>query len=184
VDQIWLWALGCFAGMFLNVNLATGIIPPGTDLSAVGAGAFQAHYMAERLWSGFWFLALLNGFWILFSTHLGNTDTLVRTVTDIAWVSAASRLRFSVSRVYFCLLAIFTGWGVLAANWGTAMTLFKALGVIAGPILSMASVQLLLVNTRLLPEQLRPALWRRAALVASALFYAAMVALVVRQAAS
>ena len=33
-------------------------------------GAFQARYMAEKLWVGFWALCLLNGFWILFSTHL------------------------------------------------------------------------------------------------------------------
>ena len=39
--------------------------------------------MAEHLWRGLWVLALLNGFWILFSTHLGNTDLLVRTVTDL-----------------------------------------------------------------------------------------------------
>ncbi|MGH9429040.1 MAG: Nramp family divalent metal transporter [Terriglobia bacterium] len=87
VDQVWLWGLGCLAGMFLNINLATATIPHGTDLSRVGAGAFQAQYLAEHLWSGFWFLALLNGFWILFSTQLGNTDILVRTVTDILWVA-------------------------------------------------------------------------------------------------
>lgn len=38
LDQVWLWALGCFCGMFLNVNLARAIIPHGTDLSKVGAG--------------------------------------------------------------------------------------------------------------------------------------------------
>ena len=31
-DQIWVWGLFCFLGMFLNVNLATAIIPHGTDL--------------------------------------------------------------------------------------------------------------------------------------------------------
>ena len=103
LDQVLLWGGGCVVGMFLNVNLATFIAPPGTDLTKVGAGAFQAQYMAEQLWSGFWFLALLNGFWILFSTHLGNTDTLVRLVTDILWsASPALRCRSSTSsgRIY------------------------------------------------------------------------------------
>ncbi|MBM3735373.1 MAG: hypothetical protein FJW39_06245 [Acidobacteria bacterium] len=177
-DQLWLWALGCFIGMFLNVNLAAGIIPPGTDLSALGAGAFQAQYLTERLWSGFWFLALLNGFWILFSTHLGNTDTLVRTVTDILWTSRMWDQQ-SVRRIYYTLLAAFTVWGAITANWGSAMTLFKALGMIAGPILSLAAVQLLIVNTTLLPPELRPGLARRAALVACAVFYFAMMVLVV-----
>lgn len=180
IDQIWLWGIGCFVGMFLNVNLATSIIPKGTDLSAVGAGAFQAQYMAQHLWSGFWFLALLNGFWILFSTHLGNTDTLVRTVTDIFWVVLPERRGIGVGRIYYTLLAGFTVWGLVAVNWGSAMTLFKALGVIASPILALAAIQLLAVNTRLLPVELRPPLWRRAALVVTAVFYVVMLAVAVR----
>ena len=98
-DQVWLWGLGCFVGMFLNVNLATAIIPAGTDLDKVGAGAFQAQYMRDHLWSGLWFLGLLNGFWILLSTHLGNTDVLVRVVTDTLW-TASRRVRRSARRQY------------------------------------------------------------------------------------
>ena len=48
LDQVWLWGLGCFMGMFLNVNLARKIIPAGTDLSNIGAGAFQAQHMGRR----------------------------------------------------------------------------------------------------------------------------------------
>ena len=92
VDQVWLWGCGCFIGMFLNVNLASAIIPSTVDLEGPAAGAFQAEYLAKNLWSGFWYLGLLNGFWILFSTHLGNTDILVRTITDVTWV-ASSRMQ-------------------------------------------------------------------------------------------
>ncbi|MCC6585306.1 MAG: Nramp family divalent metal transporter [Bryobacterales bacterium] len=174
-DQTLLWAGGCFIGMFLNINLATSIAPPGADLSDVGAGAFQAKYMAEHLWHGFWFLALLNGFWILFSTHLGNTDTLIRTVTDILWIAGFHRSKGAhVGRLYYTVLAAFTLWAVWAVNWGSAMTLFKALGVVAGPILAFAAVQVLIVNTTLLPPELRPSLWRRAGLVGCTLFYVVM----------
>lgn len=182
VDQVWLWGLGCFVGMYLNVNLATAIIGEGTDLTGRGAGAYQAEYMMRELWVGFWFLALLNGFWILFSTHLGNTDTLVRTVTDILWVSS-SRVRNwrtgAISRIYYVLLAIFTVWGMVAVRWGHAMDLFKVLGSIASPILALAAIQILRVNTTLLPQQLRPSLWRKAALVACALFYGTLSAALV-----
>jgi hypothetical protein len=174
VDQCILWAGGCFVGMFLNANLATAIAPAGADLADIGAGAFQAKYMAEQLWHGFWALALLNGFWILFSTHLGNTDTLVRSVTDIVWVGGGERRIASVSKLYYTLLGLFTAWGAVTVQWGTAMTLFKALGVVAGPVLALAAVQILVVNTRLLPAQLRPGVWSRAALAACAVFYVAM----------
>ena len=91
-DQIWVWGLFCFLGMFLNVNLATAIIPHGTDLQGLAAGAYQAEYL-RRIWPGFWFLTLFNGFWILFKTQLGNTDILVRTVTDAVWMASPPRAR-------------------------------------------------------------------------------------------
>jgi Mn2+/Fe2+ NRAMP family transporter len=182
LDQVWLWALGCFAGMFLNVNLAQAIIPKGTDLSKVGAGAFQAEYMAEHFWSALWILGLLNGFWILFSTQLGNTDVLVRTLTDTLW-TASSRVRSwregSIARVYYTLLLVFTAWGLVAVHLGTAMQLFKYLATMAGIIMAIASVQLYLVNTRLLPRELQPSWWRKAALLICSLAYATMSALAI-----
>ena len=182
LDQVVLWAGGCFIGMYLNVNLATAIAPPGANLSDLGAGAFQAKYMSERLWSGFWMLALLNGFWILYSTHLGNTDSLVRVVTDILWIEKKSRWNVgSVRRLYYSLLILFTVWGAITTRWGTAMTLFQALGVVASLVLALGSVQVLIVNTSLLPSELRPPLWRRVALLVCAAFYAAMfIAVIVR----
>lgn len=177
LDQVWLWALGCFCGMFLNVNLARAIIPHGTDLSKVGAGAFQAQYMAEHFWRGLWVLGLLNGFWILFSTQLGNTDVLVRTLTDTLW-TASSRVRRwrdgSIAKVYYSLLLVFTAWGLVAVHLGTAMTLFKYLGTMAGVVMAIAGVQLYLVNTRLLPRELQPSWWRKAALLICSLAYGAM----------
>jgi hypothetical protein len=180
LDQMLLWGGGCFLGMYLNVNLATAIAPAGANLADIGAGAFQAKYMAEKLWSGFWFLALLNGFWILYSTHLGNTDTLIRSVTDLLWSAGYhKRPNAHVGKLYHGVLITFTVWGLWAANWGSGITLFKALGVVAGPILALAAIQILVVNTRLLPLELRPPNWRRAALIACAVFYAGMFAAVV-----
>src|SRR5688572_21938362 len=70
-DQIWVWGLFCFLGMYLNVNLATHIIPRGTDMQAAGAGAYQALYL-KPYWNGFWFVTLFCGFWLLLKTQLGN----------------------------------------------------------------------------------------------------------------
>jgi hypothetical protein len=72
------------------------------------------------------------------------------------------------------LLIGFTIWGFVVVNLAGAMTLFKILAAIAGLVLVPASIQVLRVNTRLLPPELRPALWRRAALIACAVFYAAV----------
>lgn len=175
IDQAGLWTLGCFVGMFLNVNLAASIVPPDANVSGYEAGAFQAQYMASQLWQGFWVLALLNGFWVLFSTQIGNLDGLTRTIADICWASWPNVRRQRASRLYARLLIAFTVWGVIALALGeNALQLFKILGVVAGPILSVAAVQILRVNTRFLPEELRPPLWRRIGLMASAVFYGAV----------
>ena len=76
--------------------------------------------------------------------------------------------------VYYVLFAGFTLWGMGAANSGTAMELMKLMGNIAGFISAVASVQLLIVNTRLLPTELRPPLWRRIALAGCSLFYGSL----------
>ncbi|MEX0726355.1 MAG: Nramp family divalent metal transporter [Planctomycetaceae bacterium] len=173
-DQVWLWGLGCFVGMYLNVNLATEIMPAGSKMDGLGAGAYQAKFLADNYWSGLWYLGLLNGFWILFSTHLGNTDILVRTMTDTLWV-ASRRVRNwksgRIQTVYYGLLGICTVWGLLVFRSGSAMDLFKILGTIAGFILTLAAVQVYRVNTRLLPPELQPGWFRRLGLITCALFY-------------
>jgi hypothetical protein len=172
IDQIWVWGLFCFVGMFLNVNLATAIVPRGTDLQGLAAGAYQAEYLA-KIWPGFWFLTLFNGFWILFKTQLGNTDVLVRTSADALWM-AHPRLRRGVGirGVYYGILVAFTVWGVLAVRSASPFQLFKVLANVAGLVLAIAGLQIFFVNRLFLPRPLRPALWREAMLLACVAFYA------------
>jgi hypothetical protein len=175
LDQSALWALGCVAGMFLNVNLALAIVPENTQISGYSVGAFQARYMAEQLWVGFWALCLLNGFWILFSTQLANMDCLARVVTDLGWSSWPGMRRWPASRLYAGLLLLFTSWGVVSLTLGeSALGLFKVLGLVACPVLAVAAFQILRVNTRFLPPPIRPPLWRRAALLLCGVTYSAL----------
>ncbi|MGE0756218.1 MAG: Nramp family divalent metal transporter [Pirellulaceae bacterium] len=171
IDQSLLWALGCFLGMLLNVNLVMAIIPPQETLSGYAAGTYQAKYMASELWSGFWWLALLNGFWILYSTHLGNTDCLVRTLVDTLWSSSPRWQRWPASRLYATILGLLTVWALVVVHFGSVLDLFKVLAVIANPIMAIGAVQILIVNRRFLPVELRPPLWRQLALVVAAIVY-------------
>lgn len=171
VDQVWVWGLFCFVGMFLNVNLATAVIPPGTDLTGLAAGANQARYLADALGAPFWFLTLATGFWIVFSTQLGNTDVLVRTVTDVLWLGSARARRGGVLLVYYSILAAVTLWGLSVLWLAGAAQLFQILANIAGLILAIAAFQILRVNRRFLPRALRPPLWREALLLACGGFY-------------
>ena len=171
LDQQALWGPGCILGMFLNVNLARAIVPPDAELAGYAAGAFQAQYLAEQLGPWLWFLTLLNGFWILFSTHLGNTDCLVRTAADILWAASPRFQRWPASRIYATLLLLLTGWALFAIHLGNVLQLFQVLGIVASPIMAIAAVQILRVNTRFLPREFQPPLWRKIALGGSVLVY-------------
>jgi hypothetical protein len=173
IDQIWLSGTFCFAGMFLNVNLATALIPHGTDLQGLGAGAYQAEYLS-RIWPGFWFLTLFNGFWILFKTQLGNTDILVRTIADCAWMSSARarEWRFGIRAIYYGILIVFSIWGMIVIRSASPFQLFKILANMAGIVLLIAGVQVFIVNRRFLPRAVRPPMWREAGLLACSAFYA------------
>lgn len=180
-DQIWVWGLFCFLGMYLNVNLATAIIPHGTDLQGLAAGAYQAEYLA-RVWPGFWFLTLFNGFWILFKTQLGNTDILVRTITDAAWMSShrARASRRGIRAIYYSILVAVSISGVLLIQWASPFQLFKILANMAGVVLAIAGVQIFVVNRRFLPRAVRPAAWREIGLLACSAFYSVFAVLVLR----
>lgn len=184
VDQNMLWAFGCVLGMFLNVNLVVYMLRGGELPSEHAMGVFQAEYLSRTL-SVLWPLTLLNGFWILFSTHLGNTDILVRTVSDTLWAGFPRTQMLSPSRIYALLLALFSVFGGLAINLGTAMFLFQILGSVAGIVTALAAVQILIVNRRFLPQEIQPALWRQLGLAACALFYGVIaVALIFRMLSS
>lgn len=171
IDQVVLWGGGCFMGMFLNVNLMVAITEPGMVLDENAAGTYQAEQLALHLGNAFWVLALLNGFWILYSTHLGNTDCLVRAVSDILWASQPSVRRFSPGKIYAFLLFLLVGWGLCAIHLGSVLGLFKVLGVVASPIMALASLQIWRINTTLLPREVRPAIWRQVGLLLCALVY-------------
>jgi hypothetical protein len=170
--------------MYLNVNLALAISDPSRMLDGLAAGAYQAEQMARQLGDWLWYAGLLNGFWILFSTHLGNTDAMVRNVTDILWTANPATRRANprgILQLYRRVLAVVTVFGACALLFGKAMELFKFLGFMANVILALGSLQLLAVNHWLMPRPLRAAWWRQVMLVICCLFYSTSTVLVVWQ---
>jgi len=79
--------------------------------------------------------------------------------------------RGDVRWLYYSLLAFIVVWGVVALRLTQPIILLQLGANVAGLVLTIAALHILYVNTRLLPRELRPPLWRRLALVALALFY-------------
>jgi hypothetical protein len=62
-------------------------------------------------------------------------------------------------------------WGIVALRLAQPILLLQIGANVGGFVLVVASLHLLYVNARLLPAHVRPPMWRRAGLVATALFY-------------
>ncbi len=173
-DQYWVWVVGCFLGMGLPALITVQFIPPGTDITGFRVAAYQAEYLSQQLGQVMWFLTLLTGFWILFSTQLGITDAFVRLVTDITWTSSG-RLRDAsrgdVRKVYYVVMAVFAIWGCIAINLTQPLILILLGANMAGFNFIVLGLHTVYVNRKYVPRELRPALWREITMLLAALFF-------------
>jgi hypothetical protein len=182
-DQWGVFFAGALLGMVLPALLYVTFLPHGSDIRGLGISAALADGMGARsgpLLAGA--IAFL-GAWILFKTQLDSLEGMVRAITDILW-TGSRRLRAwggdDVRRVYYGVLAAVVLWGIVALRLAQPIVLLQLGANVASLVLLVASLHLLYLNTRLLPKELRPPTWRRAALVGMALFYGFFVALSVR----
>lgn len=178
VDQWAIFAAGSIAGMALTCVLTLQYVAPGSAAGEWAVASSQALGVAAAHGRLFWFLTLVCGVWVLFSTQLGIVDGTPRAMTDILWSGSAAVRRWrggDVRAVYYGAVAVFAAWGCIALNLAKPLTLVIIGANAAGVILVFISLHTLVVNRTLLPRELRPSLWREASLVACALFYGAMV---------
>lgn len=176
-DQYGLWVIGCFLGMGLPALLTLHFIPPGTEFkNNFAVAVYQAQYLAQDAGSYMWFITLLVGFWILYSTQLGITDVFVRTVTDIIW-SGSRHVRAwrggDIRFVYYSVLSLFTLWGIFILLSGVRPLFLVLLGAnIAGLNFVFLGLHTLYINRKFLPPQLRPPLWREVVVLLAVAFFA------------
>ncbi len=176
-DLWFLWTPGCVIGMALPVLLAVAFIQPQTDMGGPGAAVVLARALGERHGLVFWVLALLTGLWILLSTQLGITSGFARSVTDILWTGGARpRAAAGASALYRGVLAVFALAGCLVLPLAEPLSLILIGANLAALNFVILAFHTLWVNRRLLPRELRPALWREAAVAACGLFFGALVA--------
>jgi hypothetical protein len=125
----------------------------------------------------------LTGAWILFKTQLDILEGMVRALTDMLWTTSPTARAWrggDVRLIYYGVLAAVVVWGISALHLVQPVVLLQAGANMAGFVFVVASLQILYVNTCLLPVALRPPMWRRAVLVCMALFYGAFVTMSVR----
>jgi hypothetical protein len=182
-DQWGVFAIGAVLGMLLPALLYVTFLPAGTDIQGLGISAALASRVGATSGAVIGILIAFLGAWILFKTQLDNFEGMVRAITDILWTGSPAVRAWrggDVRAVYYTVLAILVGWGIVGLRLAQPIVLLKASANVAGFSLIVASLHLLYINTRLLPAHVRPPMWRRAALVAVALFYGFFVTLSLR----
>jgi hypothetical protein len=174
VDQWGVYFTGAILGMMLPALLYVTFVPAGSDIRGLGIAAALAQAVATQKGAIFGGVIAVLGVWLLFKTQLDILEAMTRAITDILW-TGSSRIRAwrggDVRVVYYTVLAVITAWGILALRLTQPIILLALSANMAGIVFIISSLHLLYVNTRLLPVELRPPLWRRLALVALAIFY-------------
>jgi hypothetical protein len=179
-DQWGVFFTGALLGMALPGILYTAAIPRGTDMRGLGIAAELAHALSPASGVALAGALALMSVWILFKAQLDNVEGMTRVITDILW-SGSRRVRGwrggDVRVVYYSVLAVIVTWGVIALGLTQPIVLLQIGGNVAGLTMAVSALHILYLNTRLLPEPVRPPWWRRAGLVVTAVFYGFFVCL-------
>ena len=182
-DQWGVFFVGAILGMVLPALLYVTFLTRGTEIRGLGIAAALAQAVGSAAGPVLAGAIAFLGAWILFKTQLDQIEGMTRAITDILW-TGSSRVRTwrggDVRAVYYLVLAVIVVWGIIALRLAPPIVLLQLAANVASAVMVVASLHLLYINTRLLPVELRPPMWRRAALVATALFYVFFVTLSVR----
>jgi len=180
VDQWCVFFIGAILGMVLPAILYVTFLPLGTDIQGLGISAALASAVTARAGAAIGLVIAFLGAWILFKTQLDNLEGMVRAITDILWTGSRQVRAWrggDVRAVYYTVLAMMVVWGIIALGLAQPIVLLKIGANVAGAVFVFAAPHLLYVNTRLLPQHVRPPMWRRVALVGMTVFYGFFVAL-------
>ncbi len=190
-EQYYIWLIGCFIGLALPAMLTIEYVPSGQEIDQWSAAAFQADGLASKggevIESTFrapgiakiggrvmWYLTLLCGFWVLFSTQLGGVDGVPRRYTDIIWTgfrSARKMGEHNAKWIYYPILVVYILWGVIAMYLAKPFFMIIVSATVGGYQLVICSLHTLYVNRKLLPKEIQPPIWKQIGLVLCAGFY-------------
>jgi hypothetical protein len=173
-DQWGVFFCGGVLGMVLPALLYVAFLPAGSEIRGFGIAAALASAVGTQAGPILGGSIALLGSWLLFKTQLDNIEGMVRALTDVLW-TGSRRLRDwrggDVRRVYYSVLAAVVVWGIVALGLAQPVALLQIGANVASVAFIVTSLHVLYINTRILPPEIRPPLWRKLALVAMAMFY-------------
>lgn len=196
-DQCAIWIPACFIGLALPSMLSVEFLRRGTEadrwnaaaLTAEGVGRQAANppegvlasmtgiseILGGAAWGNlFWASTLFCGFLVLAPTMVGHIDGVVRRWLDTIWTSSSTLRKVDparIGRIYFGLIMGYSVLG-LAMLWLNAPTaLIKFATISYNFALGISCCHTLILNTVLLPRELRPGWFVRIAMLLGGVFF-------------
>lgn len=197
VDQVFVWAPGCFVGMALPALMSLEFAPHSSlyrrhdtmdwAQSVISAdGLRHLPGLAPGLGVWLWTAMLFVGLLVLLPSQLSIVDEVSRRWTDVIW-SASARVRDTMEHgqvkfIYYAILVPYVAWCVLSlylfSTYGTPKLMTMVIANLGNVAIGFTAFQLLYVNRRLLPAPLRPRWYHQLGLAACGTFYLGMASLV------
>ena len=172
LDQWGVFFIGALLGMALPAIMYTSVFQSNLELRDTNLATALANAMSSK-GAAFPIILALMSVWVLFKTQLDVMEGMVRAITDILWSGSRSLRKWrggDVRIIYYTVLGAVAVWGFLALRL-KPIGLLQLGANIAGLAMVITSLHILRVNTKFLPVELRPPMWRRVALVCMSVFY-------------
>ncbi|MFP6670296.1 MAG: Nramp family divalent metal transporter [Pirellulaceae bacterium] len=180
-DQLVIWMPTCFIGLALPSMLSIQFLRRGTDagkwnaasMTADGVGEAVAESWGSGLGDAFWFMTLLCGFLVLAPSMASSIDGICRRWVDAFW-TASKRLRKldpkAIRIVYFRVLTGYACFGMVMLLFPPS-DLIKYATMIFNLALGFSCWHTVVINTTLLPPELRPGWFIRITLSIAGVFF-------------
>ena len=196
-EQIWLWMPACFLGLALPSMLSVQFLPRGTELKdKYTAAAMTADGVGEAvggkpevipgtdgaaptvrrplLNKTFWSMTLFCGFLVLATSMASTADGVLRRWVDVCWTAIPFLRKWDtkhIGKLYFTVLCIYAALGLFMLWFVKGDVLLIFSGMIYNYALGFSSLHVAVINSVLLPVELRPSIPRRLMLVMGGLFF-------------
>ena len=197
-DQIVVWMGACLIGVSLPSILSVEFLKRGTDASDWNLGALTAGGVQKAVtdpppgvlayhpplrgtvtgpaWGRFfWGATLFCGFLVLITSQTTTMDGFVRRWVDVTWTAVPALRKLETDKVkyvYFSVLMVYAACG-LVIIWVTEEPgfVFKLSTTGYNFAFAFSAWHTLVVNTVLLPKELRPGWGQRIGLILAGVFF-------------
>lgn len=182
-EQWCLWTPACFVGLALPSMLSIQFLQKGSvpsdkwlvaGMTAQGVADAVTGKLGLSAGNLFWHLTLFCGFLVLATSMASTADGVLRRWVDVFWTASPSLRKWDtkdIGKLYFGVLVVYMliGIGMLCFLKGDALLVFSTM--MYNYALGFSCFHALVVNTTLMPRELRPGWFPRLGLILGGIFF-------------